>query len=258
MTTKLIGYRRVSTQQQGESGLGLDAQTTAINGYTMMVGGQLVQTYTEVETAKRDELENRPELCRALAHCRRMKATLVIAKLDRLVRSTVAMAAIKTSGVSFVACDNPHANELTIDILVAVAANEARVIRERTRAALAAYRANGYVSKRIRKLYPDGVPDDVREATAGRLGGALTQCRNLSDDARRKGQAAACKKVSAQAAAAYTDLLPTMLGWRAEGMSNKAIARRLNSEGQTTRRGKEWSHVQVARVLDRAGSNAAA
>ena len=122
-------------------------------------------------------------------HALEVDATLVIAKLDRLVRSTSVMQYLKDTRVRFVACDNPHANELTIDILVAVAANEARMISTRTKDALAAYKATRRLSKRIRKLYPEGVPPEVVAATACKLGGSLPQCRNLTAEGRTRGQA---------------------------------------------------------------------
>jgi hypothetical protein len=124
------------------------------------------------------------------------------AKLDRLVRSTSVMDYIKRSGVPFTACDNPFANKLTIDILVAVAAHEARMISQRTRDALQAYRDGKRVSRRIREMYPDGVPADVVEATAGKLGAELPQCRNLGD-AQKLGTVAAAARRSREAAAAY-------------------------------------------------------
>ena len=102
------------------------------------------------------------------------------------MRSTVIGSYLKTSGVKFVACDNPYANELTIDILVAVAADEARRISTRTREALAAaYKAHGRVSKRVKLLYPDGVPADVALATAGKLGAGLAMPK---PDTRGQGQ----------------------------------------------------------------------
>src|SRR5262249_57245518 len=95
-----------------------------------------------VESGKHHDIASRPRLMAAVEHALELDATLVIAKLDRLVRSTSVMQYLKDRRVKFVACDNPHANELTIDILVAVAANEARMISQRTRDALRAYRAD--------------------------------------------------------------------------------------------------------------------
>jgi hypothetical protein len=91
-----------------------------------MVGGELVKTYVEVESGMHDDVDSRPQLRAAATHANYARARLVIAKIDRLVRSIPVMAYLKQNRVQFVACDNPHANELTIDILVAVAADEGR------------------------------------------------------------------------------------------------------------------------------------
>jgi len=132
--TRYIAYYRVSTERQGKSGLGLDAQrqavATFING-----GAELLAEFTEVESGKRNA---RPELTKALDACRRQKAKLVIAKLDRLSRNLAFIATLMESGVEFLAVDNPHANKLTVHILAAVAEHERGMISERTKAALAA------------------------------------------------------------------------------------------------------------------------
>jgi DNA invertase Pin-like site-specific DNA recombinase len=141
MGGKLIGLIRVSTGQQGESGLGLEAQESAIAAYAARTGSTLLKVYREVESGGHDDLADRPELLKALAHARRTGSTLVIAKLDRLLRSTVAHSALKVARVPFVALDNESANELTLDLLVAVAADERRKISERTKAALGALKA---------------------------------------------------------------------------------------------------------------------
>lgn len=251
MGCKIVPYRRVSTAKQGESGLGLDAQDAAIQLYARTTGCEIIGTYTEIETAKLDTLAERPELMKAIRHAKRAQATLVIAKLDRLVRSTAAMAELKRSGVRFVACDNPHANEFTIDILVAVAAEEARKISQRTKDALAAYKAGKRVSRRVRMLYPNGVPQDVVDATAGKLGASLPQCRNLTDQARAIGIAKSAASHRARADEAYADLVDDLARWMAEGLTAQAIADRLNAEGHTTRRQKPWNRIQVTRVLAR-------
>ncbi len=139
----MIAYYRVSTERQGRSGLGLEGQEAAVAEHVASAGCDLIAAYTEVETGKKHDLVNRPELRKAVAHAKRSKAVLVVAKLDRLLRSTVVRSTLKTSGVRFIACDNPHANELTIDILAAVAEDEVRRISERTKAALAAAKARG-------------------------------------------------------------------------------------------------------------------
>lgn len=226
---KLVAYRRVSTVRQGESGLGLEAQDTAIQGYRAMVGGVIIATYEEVETGKRDTHQNRPALQRAIAHAKRSKATLVIAKLDRLARSVYVTAELHRTGVDFVACDNPHANRLTVQILAAVNEDEARRISTRTKEALAAYKARG-----------------------GVLGAARPECRgNLTDASRLKGAAASGVVARSLADEAYVDLAPMMIEWRAEGMTQAKIAEQLNVDGHTTRTGKPWNQVQVMRVLDR-------
>jgi DNA invertase Pin-like site-specific DNA recombinase len=228
MSAAIVGYQRVSTKGQGESGLGIEAQESAIQAYAQQAGAKVVAMYTEVESGK---LANRPELLKALAHARRSKATLVVAKLDRLARNVNFLSALMDSKVAFVACDNPHANRLTLHILAAVAEAEAKAIGERTKAALAAYKARG-----------------------GKLGAELPQCRNLTADARAKGIRKAAESSRQKATEAYCDLLPTVKAMREEGLSLRAIAERLNTDGHTTRRGKPWNPVQVARVLCRAAA----
>ncbi len=251
---KLVGLIRVSTDKQGESGLGLEAQEDAIERYRRANDAMLIKTYREVESGTHDDLENRPQFKAAISHAGRAGATLVIAKIDRLVRSTVVMAALKTSGVRFVACDNPYANELTIDILVAVAADEARRISDRTKAALAAYKAGRHVSKRIKARYPDGVPKEVVEATAGKLGSHLPQCRgHLTRESRKRGWTKSVSKRKAAAIASMSDLVPLMKEMWDSGRPLYSIAKHLNEEGQTTRRGRAWSATQVKRVLRQAG-----
>ncbi len=126
--------------QHGDSGLGLEGQTAAVEAYARGQGAAVVRAYREVETGKRAD---RPELLKALADARRSRATLVIAKLDRLSRDVAFPADLLEGGADFVACDNPHAHRLTVHILAAVAEDEAKRVSERTRAALAAYRARG-------------------------------------------------------------------------------------------------------------------
>src|SRR5215204_146441 len=114
MSAKLIAYLRVSTDRQGASGLGLDGQRAAIAGYAGQTGGVVVACYVEVESGKGGD---RPELARALAHARRAKAVLVVAKLDRLARNVAFLARLMDAGTEFVAVDNPSANRLTVHIL---------------------------------------------------------------------------------------------------------------------------------------------
>jgi DNA invertase Pin-like site-specific DNA recombinase len=223
----LVAYYRVSTQKQGASGLGLEAQVAAVDAYARAHDADVLKTYQEIESGKRAD---RPELDRALAHAKRSGATLVIAKLDRLARNVHFLSGLMESGVDFIACDNPHANRLTIHILAAVAEDEARRISERTRAALAAYKARG-----------------------GKLGAARPEVPKLTAEARSRGARAAGATARAKADADYNDLAPAMVAMRSSGLSLRAIATRLNAEGQTTRRKRPWNPVQVARVLKRAG-----
>ena len=131
---KFVAYFRVSTDKQGIAGLGMQAQEVAVARYVVGVGGTTIARFTEVESGKRDD---RPELAAALALCKRERARLVIAKLDRLARSVRMISALMEGEVPFVACDFPEANELTLHIMAAVAQHERRTISERTKAALA-------------------------------------------------------------------------------------------------------------------------
>lgn len=223
----IVAYYRVSTEAQGRSGLGLEGQQAAVEAFAKMSGGRIVSFYREVESGKRND---RLELAKALAHAKRAKATLVIAKLDRLARNVHLISGLMESGVDFVACDLPHANRLTVHVMAAVAEDEARRISDRTKAALQAYKARG-----------------------GKLGASREECRNLTDAARRKGAKAAGDVLSKLADEAYADLAPLMLEWQREGLAQGEIAERLNREGHTTRRGAKWSQTQVSRVMRRFG-----
>jgi DNA invertase Pin-like site-specific DNA recombinase len=255
MTRKIVRYRRVSTAKQGVSGLGQEGQDALMDSYCREHRCKVIATYDEVETAKKDEMANRPELVKAIAQAKRQKAILLIAKLDRLSRSVHLTSTLMKTGVEFVVCDNPHANKMTIQILAVMAENEAKMISDRTKAALQAYKAGKHVSKRIKLLYPNGVPPKVIEATAGKLGGALPQCRTLTPERRAKGIRRSAASRRAAAIAAVEDLVPAMLEDRKGEKSLYAIAARLNDEGQTTRTGAQWSAMAVKRVLDRATEN---
>jgi DNA invertase Pin-like site-specific DNA recombinase len=122
---RFVAYYRVSTARQGESGLGLEAQQKAVRDYLNGGAWELVAGHVEVESGKRAD---RPELAKALEACKRHKARLVIAKLDRLSRNLAFIATLMEAGVEFVAVDNPHANKLTVHILAAVAQHEREMI----------------------------------------------------------------------------------------------------------------------------------
>lgn len=249
----MIGLIRVSTGKQAESGLGLEAQAAAIEQHRARYGGNLLETYQEIESGKHNDINKRPKLREAAEHAKEADAVLVIAKLDRLVRSTSVLHYLKSVGVRFIACDNPHANEMTIDILVAVAAGEARMISQRTKDALAAYKAGGRVSKRLRALHPDGVPPAIAEATAGKLGASLAQCRNLTDDGRALGRdrAIEARRVrSTERARAIGRLVEEWLALE-PGLTLLAIADRLNRKKRRTPNGMAWGPGQVKRVIDK-------
>ena len=134
-----VAYYRVSTQRQGASGLGLDAQRATIE--TFIAGrGVIIAEFTEVESGK---LATRPQLEAALLAAKRAKATLVIAKLDRLARNVAFIAALLEQRVPFVACDLPEANEFVLHVMAAVAQHEARTVSERTKLALDAAKRRG-------------------------------------------------------------------------------------------------------------------
>jgi DNA invertase Pin-like site-specific DNA recombinase len=224
---KLIAYYRVSTEKQGRSGLGLDAQKAAVESYARSVDAVIVAPpYVEVESGKRSD---RPKLAAALSHAKCIGATLVVAKLDRLARNVAFLAALMESGVDFVACDQPHANRLTIHILAAVAEDEAKRISDRTVAALAAYKRRG-----------------------GRLGASRPECRNLTQSARIRGARAAGTVATRLADEAYRHYRPIVTELRAAGRTLRQIADHLNASGYTTRRGCPWNATQVMRVIDRA------
>jgi DNA invertase Pin-like site-specific DNA recombinase len=139
-TGNFVAYYRVSTDKQGASGLGLEAQQAAVQSYLNGGRWRLVAEFTEVESGKRN---NRPRLAEALAVCRRRKATLVIAKLDRLARNVHFISGLLETGVNFVATDCPNDDRFMLHIRAAIAEDEARKISNRTKAALAAAKARG-------------------------------------------------------------------------------------------------------------------
>jgi len=184
----------------------------------------LVAEYTDIESGKRDD---RPELARALAHTKKVKGTLVIAKLDRLSRKVSFVSSLMDAGVRFVAVDNPSANELTIHILAAVAQAERKAIGERTRVALAAAKRRGQVLGNPR----------------------LSEARPL-----------AMRALVERANTFAANVLPTINHLRASGCSSlHSIANALNMRGMPAPRGNVWTQSTVARVLRRqVSSNAAA
>jgi DNA invertase Pin-like site-specific DNA recombinase len=254
----LVSYLRVSTAGQEASGLGLDDQRHEVARYAARVGGTIAKEYVETETAKKPTLANRPELRKAIAHARMVRGRVLIAKLDRLSRNVHFLSGLQEAGVAFTACDIPDADETTIHIYAAIAQREAKLISMRTKASLDAYRRGGYLPKRLRKLYPSGVPADVAAQwapRAGKLGTHLPECRhNLKAEAAAAGRALGAAAVRAQADAAYAELIgPRCVELAGQGLGARAIARALNADGFETRKGKPWNPTQVRRVLKRAG-----
>ena len=141
-TKAFVAYYRVSTERQGRSGLGLDAQREMVRTYLSAGGCDLLSEFVEVESGRKT---NRPELENALRVCKQRKAILLIAKLDRLARNVHFISGLMESGVEFVAADNPHANRLMVHLLAAFAEHEREVISKRTKEALAAAKARGVV-----------------------------------------------------------------------------------------------------------------
>jgi DNA invertase Pin-like site-specific DNA recombinase len=213
--TSYIGYTRVSTAEQGRSGLGLEAQEEAIRRFLKDGDRLLTPTYVEVESGKRSD---RPELAKALAQARLTGATLLVAKLDRLARNVAFVSQLMESGVPFLACDNPHATRLTLHILAAVDEDERKRISDRTKAALGAAKARGV------KL-------------GGFRGFKVDPAKGL--EARRE----AANVFNERVRVAVEKLM------RDGCESLQSLARALNDDGIRTRRGGAWSATQVARVL---------
>jgi DNA invertase Pin-like site-specific DNA recombinase len=214
---RFVAYYRVSTEKQGRSGLGLEAQRGAVEAFLNGGSWKLVAEFTEIESGKRAD---RPKLAEAVKAAKKHKATLVIAKLDRLSRNVAFIANLMEAGVDFVAVDMPHANKLTIHILSAVAEHEREMISQRTRAALAAAKSRGV-----------------------RLGN-----RSNIKVAQDRSRAARM----AQADQFASNILPVVLQIRAAGVKTlNGIAEALNARGLRTPRGGEWQAVQVKRIIER-------
>jgi DNA invertase Pin-like site-specific DNA recombinase len=211
MIGQFVAYYRVSTDRQGRSGLGLEAQQTAVRGY--LGAAAPIAEFTEIETGKRND---RPELKEALALCRKRKARLVIAKLDRLSRNLAFIATLMDSGVEFVAVDNPHATRLTLHILAAVAEHEREMIAERTKAALRAAKARGI---RLGRHGADRLAPTYRVQ-------ALDRARKLA---------------------------PVLAELKSTGLSARQMAAQLTARNIPTPTGGRWHAQTVIRMLVRVG-----
>jgi DNA invertase Pin-like site-specific DNA recombinase len=143
-TTKAVAYLRVSTDKQGKSGLGLEAQREAVQRYVAANSLELTGEFIEVETGKgSNALSKRPQLVAALAAAKRDKAGLIIAKLDRLARNVHFISGLMETGVEFAVADMPNADRFQLHLFAALAEKEAEVISQRTKAALAAAKERG-------------------------------------------------------------------------------------------------------------------
>jgi len=223
--SKLVAYERVSTARQGRSGLGLEAQRKAIDDFATSRDADVLARFTEVESGRKND---RPELEKALSLARLTGATLVIAKLDRLSRNAAFLLTLRDSGVRFLACDMPEANDLTVGIMALVAQQEREAISRRTKEALAAAKARG-----VKLGEPNG-------AAALRRAG--------------KGGAALQVTVMANADRFARDLQLVVDAIQAEGhRSLRAIAAELNARGMMTRQGGRWHVSNVKGLLSRLG-----
>jgi len=215
---RFVSYYRVSTEKQGRSGLGLEGQKADVMRYLNGGNWKLVDEFTEVESGKDDD--NRPQLQAAFKACRLKKATLLIAKLDRLSRDAYFLLGLQKAGVDFVCADMPDANKMTVGIMSIVAQNEREQISARTKTALAAAKARGV-------------------ALGGYRGGPVVDGRLGAQANRDKADAYA------------KDVLPTITKLRDDGLSLRQIAARLTEDGIQTARGGQWSAMAVHNVLAR-------
>lgn len=218
--SRFVSYLRVSTDKQGRSGLGLEAQRAGVAVFLNGGRWELISEFVEIESGKRND---RPKLAAALARCRLHDATLVIAKLDRLSRDAHFLLGLQKAGVKFVAADMPEANEMVVGIMAVVAQAERKMISQRTKAALAAAKARG------RRL---GRPENLQNQEVGRI----------------RGRARRTELASHRAA----DLKPVVEELRAAGAASlRELAAGLNARRIPAARGGAWSPVQVKRILER-------
>lgn len=210
--TSFVAYYRVSTDRQGQSGLGLDAQRAAVAAF-ITGRGDLLAEFVEVESGRKND---RPQLAAALDHCRRQRATLVIAKLDRLARNVAFVSRLMEGGAEFVAVDNPHANKLMLHLLAAFAEHERDQISARTKDALAAAKARG-----------------------------VTLGNPRLADAQARGRAV----LAEQSAPARALALPIVHRLRGEGATLRTICAALVAEGVPPLRGSTWHPSTVRNLL---------
>lgn len=231
---KFVAYYRVSTDRQGRSGLGLEAQRAAVATYLNGGSWSIIAEFTEVESGRKSD---RPELDKALAAARLHRAPLVVSKVDRLTRSVAFLSRLLEANVDVRFADLPQIEGATgrflLQQMVAVAELEAGLISARTKAALTAAKARGKKLGGRRTRTSDGKPVTINKA------------------AQQRGAAANRARAADRAA----DLEPTITQIRAAGATTlAAIASGLNAAGIPTPRGNgRWSPVQVKRTLDALG-----
>jgi DNA invertase Pin-like site-specific DNA recombinase len=227
---KHVAYYRVSTQRQGRSGLGLEAQREAVRALVDRNGGRLLEEITEVESGKHSD---RPGLCRAIRRAKVSGARLIIAKLDRLSRNASFLLHLRDSGVRFIAADLPNADETVVGIMAVIAQREREVIAQRTKEALAVAR---------KRLAKEG-------RTLGNPNGAAAIRR--AD----KGNTAAIAAVAAAAGRRTEEMRETIVDVVASGsVSHAAIAAELNRREIEAPRGGRWYPMGVARLRQRLGA----
>jgi DNA invertase Pin-like site-specific DNA recombinase len=219
---KWISYQRVSTQRQGKSGLGLEAQRNSVAEFLNGGNWTLVKEFVEVESGKK--ADNRPELAKAIQACRAYGAKLLIAKLDRLSRDAHFLLGLEKAGIDFVAADMPNANRLTVGIMAMVAEEERRMISRRTKDALQAAKRRGVKLGGDRGVKP------------------TAKARKLATEA-----------LQARSAAKAADIGPIIAELQAAGVTSRTrIAAALTEQGIPTARGAgQWTATQISRVLER-------
>ena len=224
---KFVSYARVSTDEQGIEGLGLDAQTHAMRQYVESVGGEMLREFVEVASGNDDD---RPKLAEALKLAKRTRAILLVSKLDRLSRVLAKIAVLMRQGAELRVVDCANASTLELQIRAVIAEEERRKIGERTRDALAAAKRRG---------------TKLGSARPGHWAGREDR-RELGQQRATAAAAAARRELRGET---YAAALPMAQRLAAEGASLRTIAAALNAEGITTPRGASWQAAQVQRLL---------
>lgn len=239
MTSRYVAYLRVSTAKQGQSGLGLDAQASAIAQFmATRPGSDIIRTYTETESGKHDD---RPLLTQAMAYASATGATLLIAKLDRLSRNAAFLMNLRDKGVPFIAADMPDANDMTVGIMAVIAEGERKAISKRTREALQV------AKERLAKLTPAEREERQRQGQAIRLGNP-NGARHLIG----MGNAAAAQGARDKATAYAHKVKPVLDDLHQSGITSAtSLAKALNTRSVPTSRGGLWTAQGVINIMSR-------